>query len=196
MKNVTLGAFALASALALLSAPCQALTFGFSFSNQSGNQSGTVTGEIDGLVDNKDNQPATAVIITSAPSIYGIPPSFSIPPNDLFNNMFSVFNGQLLGAVLDAVFLPTPTSPAEDELEFAPSTPLNFTNTFFELNTGLVTCPFVQGRGTLCFTATTIPTSTAFTSVPAPVTGAGLPGLIAAASGLMVWWRRRRKKIA
>jgi hypothetical protein len=44
------------------------------------------------------------------------------------------------------------------------------------------------GTGLVDFIQVTTPAA----SVPGPVAGAGLPGLILAASGLLGWWRRRR----
>ena len=90
MKNMTLGAFAFASALALASTPGRALTFDFSFTDGIG----TVTGEIEGLTDNSTG-PATAVFIDSAPPIFSLTPSFSVPVTgpDVVANSFTVSSG-------------------------------------------------------------------------------------------------------
>jgi hypothetical protein len=178
MKSMTFGAFAFASVLALLSAPCHALTFDFSFFNGGmtpGAHPGTVRGEIDGLVDNMSDQKASAVIITFAPSDFDLTLPLTTPLPAIFNS-FNVFNGTI-------------TFASYSSTQFGPILPGNdHPNTALDL--GLLEGMLTQGGNP---NGGDLIGPIVYTQVPGPVTGAGLPGLILAGGGLLAWWRRRWK---
>jgi hypothetical protein len=169
MKSMILVAATLASAMALASTPGHALTFDFFFTNTTGITPGTVIGEIDGLIYNATG-PATAVIINSAPSVFNLATPFSVPTTGAPINSFTVSAG-----VIDA--------GASGFIQNFPCPPLATCGLQLLLGLGLLD----QGLGGVVSGPVT------YSSVPGPVAGAGLPGLILASGGLLGWWRRRQK---
>ena len=84
-----------------------------------------------------------------------------------FTNQFTVFNGVMFSV---------------DFLSF------NLGNTFIlDSGTGFLV---VSGNETLDVISYS---PVADTRVPAPIVGAGLPGILVAGAGLLAWWRRKRR---
>jgi hypothetical protein len=218
MKSMTLSRFAFASALALASTPGHALTFDFSFTSEiilpdgpfPGTLPGTVTGVIEGLNDNATG-PATKITITSLPASnsilgYDVPLPIEVPTNSqrIAINTFTVVNGAIdvTASRFRNVEFPCSPSGFSCELDLARIPGVNcfpddricqFGFSFFTEEVtggGVIDIPPSTG-GAVNYSLVPSPPS-----VPGPIAGAGLPGLmglILASAGLLGWWRRRHQ---
>jgi len=150
------------------------------------------------IVVNNFSTPENTTLIVSAP---GVAAGATDPVSIFFYELGSPSQGSFSG--LTTITTPTgnfcPCSfIGTTDGSFTYDPPSNFTGTVFFIVQGALTNP-PQYNGGGSFDGTNAVTDSivvSAASVPGPVVGAGLPGLIAACGALFVWWRRKQNNTA